>query len=93
MILDENKYHVTNNGQRKDFLIGDSGQEYDRILILGRQGWVAFSRDSEVWDVDGTFKMSLPLFSQVYVIMARRHGEVFPALYALLQNKASSNLC
>lgn len=31
--------------------------------------------------------MSAPLFSQVYVIMARKHEGVLPILYVLLPNK------
>lgn len=87
VIPDEYKCYEMSNGQSENFLIADSGQEDDRILIFGRQSWLVFLRDSEVWYADGTFKMSPPLFYQVYAIMARRHGGVFPVLYALLPNK------
>ncbi|XP_064098057.1 uncharacterized protein LOC135209279 [Macrobrachium nipponense] len=71
----------------KTFLIADSGYEDKRNMIFGRQIWTAFLLDSEVWYADGTFKLAPPLFVQVYVIMARRHGGVHPVFYALLPNK------
>lgn len=37
-----------------------------------------------------TFKISLPLFAQVYTILAEIHGGVHPAIYALLPNKTRS---
>ena len=42
---------------------------------------------SEVWYVDGTFKISPRLFSQVYIIMTQKFRGVIPVLYALLPNK------
>jgi len=30
-------------------LIGDSGQEDERILIFGRNSWIVLLRESEVW--------------------------------------------
>jgi hypothetical protein len=36
---------------------------------------------------DGTFKIASPLFAQIYFILAKRQGFVFPVLYALLPNK------
>ena len=66
---------------------GDSGQENEGILILGKQSWFVFLRQSEVWNADGAFKMSPLLFYLVQVFMTRRHGGVFPVLYALLPNK------
>ena len=87
VIPDEYKYYMTSNGECENFLIADSGQSDDRILIFGRQSWTVFLTDSDVWYADGTFKLAPPLFTQVYVILARRHGGVHPVLYALLPNK------
>lgn len=42
---------------------------------------------SDEWFVDGTFSISPNLFSQVFVILGCRNGEVYPCLYALLPNK------
>ncbi|XP_064117591.1 uncharacterized protein LOC135223014 [Macrobrachium nipponense] len=87
VIPEEYKNYVKNNGESENVLIADSGYEDERIMIFGRQSWTAFLLDSEVWYADGTFKLAPPLFAQVYVIMARRHGGVHPVLYALLPNK------
>jgi len=65
------KCYVTITGQIEIVLIGDSGQQVERILIFGRQSWLVFLRESEVWYADGTFKMSPQLFYQVYVIFAK----------------------
>lgn len=37
--------------------------------------------------LDGTFKISPPGFSQVYLISAERNGYVFPILYILTEDK------
>jgi len=37
--------------------------------------------------VDGTFTLAPPLFSQVFVILAKRAEYVFPVMYTLLPNK------
>lgn len=42
------------------------------------------------WFIDGTFIITPPLFSQVYVILAAKHGGVHPFLYALLPNKQAT---
>ena len=44
--------------------------------------------DSDLWYADRTFKLSPPLFYQVYVVMARRYEGVHPILYALLPDKS-----
>ena len=93
VIPNEYKIYVTSDGQPEEFLIADSGQENDRILIFGRKSWINILRDSDVWFADGTFKMAPPLFYQVYVIMARKYDGVFPILYALLPNKRLNNIC
>ena len=75
------------NGERKNFLIADSGQSYDRILIFGRESLTKNLLDSDVWCADGTFSLARPLFTQVDVILAKKHGEVHPISYALPPNR------
>ena len=87
IIPNEFKEYFNASGERENFLIADSGPENDRILIFGRQRWTSFLVDSEVWYCDGTFKLAPLIFSQVYVIMVKRHGSVHPILYSLLPNK------
>ena len=88
VIPDEYKSYVNANGESEDFLIADSGTSDDRILIFGRQSWIVFLRDSDVWYCDGTFKLSPLIFKHVNVLMAKRYGSVHPVLYCLLPNKS-----
>jgi len=37
--------------------------------------------------IDGTFTLAPPLFSQVFLILAKRAEYMFPVMYALLPNK------
>lgn len=42
--------------------------------------------------IDGTFALAPPLFSQIFVLLARKgdqHGAVFPVLFCLLPNKTA----
>ena len=87
VISDEYKQYMTNNGERENFLIADSGQSDDRILIFGRESWTKYLLDSGVWYADGTFRLAPLLFTQVYVILAKKHGGIHSILYALLPNK------
>ena len=76
-IVIPNKYkqYMMNNGERENFLIDNSGQSDDRILIFGRESWTKHLLDSSVWYADGTFRLAPPLFTQVYVILAKIHKE------------------
>ena len=48
VIPNEYKQYMMNNGERKDFLINDSGQSEDRILIFGKESWTKHLLDSGV---------------------------------------------
>ena len=37
VMIDEYKQYMMNNGEGENFLIADSGQSDDRILIFGRE--------------------------------------------------------
>ena len=39
VISEEYKQYIINNGEHEDFLIADSGQSDDRILIFGIESW------------------------------------------------------
>ena len=53
------------------FLLFDSGlDDPNRILIFGRSSWLNYL-NSEAWFCDGTFKISPPLFEQVYAILSK----------------------
>jgi hypothetical protein len=75
-------------GTEELFLLSDSGQDdTNRILIFGRESHSRWSGQMERVFMDGTFSITPPLFSQVFVIMAKRGEYVFPVIYALLPNK------
>ena len=61
------------------FLQYDSGAEEHRILSFGTEQSKTLLAMSEKWHCDGTFKVTPPLFSQVYSIHATRHGDLVPA--------------
>ena len=68
----------------------DSGAGEHRILIFGTGQSKILLEMSEKWHCDGTFKVTSPLFSQVYSIHATRHGDLVLALYCLLTNKSKT---
>lgn len=74
-------------GTEENFLLFDSGPEHDRILIFGKEENLRTFKDCENFFMDGTFKISPPLFCQVFVILVKKHGGVHPMFYALLPNK------
>ena len=48
----------------------DSGAEENRILIFGTEESKKVLELSENWQADGTFKVTPPIFAQVYSIHA-----------------------
>ena len=76
--------------ESENFLLGDSGDASCRIIIFGRQRNTTLLKESRKFFVDGTFKITPPIFSQVFVILAEMHGGIHPVLYALLPNKLRS---
>ncbi|XP_063994399.1 uncharacterized protein LOC135171755 [Diachasmimorpha longicaudata] len=90
IIPDNYKNYVITDGDEIKFLLADSGNSADRILIFGREDNQNWSQYMKTVFMDGTFKQSPPLFSQVYVILAARGRFVFPVLYALLPDKRES---
>ena len=63
VIPDKYEQYMTNNGERENFLIADSGQSDDRILIFRRESWTKHLLDSGVWYADGTFRLAPSLFT------------------------------
>lgn len=76
-------------GTTEQFLLHDSGPSPDRILIFGRSRSLNVLHQSDMWYADGTFKIAPPLFSQVYILLAKYLDGVHPLLYALLPDKRS----
>jgi hypothetical protein len=64
-----------------------------RILIFGKESYREWSNRMKTVYLDGTFRLASPLFSQIYVFLARRpvpNGEfrVVPILQVLLPDKS-----
>ena len=70
------------------FLQYDSGAEENRILVFGAEESKRVLELSENWQADGTFKVTPPIFAQVYSINASRLGDLVLVFYCLLPNKA-----
>ena len=86
-----NDYQVYNPSPEvlEKFLLADTGLTQQRILIFGRESWLAHL-SAEEWYIDGTFKIAPVLFNQVLVLMVKRFELIFPVLYALLPDKKLS---
>ncbi|KAL4107919.1 hypothetical protein QTP88_018188 [Uroleucon formosanum] len=84
------KTYSPNDEINEQFLLADSGQESDRVLIFGRLSGLKILKNSRTWYCDGTFRIAPLLFSQVYVILAEALGGVHPIMYALLPSKKAS---
>ncbi|XP_076039035.1 uncharacterized protein LOC143024138, partial [Oratosquilla oratoria] len=84
------KIYIPEEGREENFLIGDSGPGLHRILLFGRESWLQHLQSSDTWYGDGTFKIAPRLFSQVYIILAKKFNGVIPIIYALLPNKQRS---
>lgn len=88
ILPDRYKLYQPQQGLNENFLLHDSGpQDNNRIIIFGRETWLQHLQLSQNWFADGTFSISPRLFSQVYVVMAKKLGGVHPIFYALLPNK------
>ena len=88
-IPDSYKYILLDDARGPElFLQYDSGAEENRILIFGTEESKRVLELSENWQADGTFKVTPPIFAQVYSIHTSRHGDLVPAFYCLLPNKA-----
>ena len=70
------------------FLLGDSRQaDPRRVTIFGRDNHRNWVQDRDRVFIDSMFTLAPPLFSQVFVILAKREEYVFPVTYAQLPNK------
>lgn len=78
---------VTSKGE--SFLLHDSGDgDSARILIFATEKNLHHLAQSTVLLVDGTFKVTPPLFYQLYTVHAVLHGVVMPMAYGLLPSKS-----
>ena len=79
-------FRTTTNGDL--FLVYDSGVgDEERIFIFASQGALQFLADSEHWYADGTFRVCVEIFFQLYTVYGQRDGRIFPCVFSLLPNK------
>ncbi len=84
-----NEYTLTANGN--PFLLHDSGPSPDRILIFSTLRNLDLMAQSHHWFADGTFKVTPPLFSQVYTIHVIKYHNVIPTVIVLMPNKTEAS--
>jgi len=88
LVLDPYKFYHPSPDVYELFLLGDSGQaDPNRVMIFGRDNHRNWVQDMDRVFIDGTFPLASTLFSQVFVILAKRVEYMFPVMYALLPNK------
>lgn len=73
---------ITHKGD--PFLMSDTGDDSDRMLIFGTEQNLKLLSKSTCWFADGTFKTVPPPFSQLYVIHGCIDESTMPFVYALL---------
>jgi hypothetical protein len=79
------EYTITEKGER--FLLYDSGQNVNRIIIFATDKGIDMLKSAKNWFADGTFKTVPLLFEQLYTIHCIKNNYSFPCVYALLCNK------
>lgn len=81
----------------KEILNDDDDEEAEerrrrkRILIFGTRDCLRKLCASDTWLLDGTFKVSPTLFTQLFTIHGTFRGAAFPFVYALLPNKEQAS--
>ncbi|KAL3115344.1 hypothetical protein niasHT_017746 [Heterodera trifolii] len=84
--IDEEQFLLADTGVFQ--IQGQNGPQ--RILIFGRASTAELTYEMKDIYADGTFALTPPLFSQIYVLLAKRDGWVFPICYCLLTSKCTA---
>jgi len=87
IIPEQFQLHSPSVGINEKFLLTDSSQEIEKILIFKPSITLENLRDSNAWYTNSTFKVAPLLFVQIYVTVAESLLTVHPLIYALLLNK------
>ena len=77
------------NGE--NFLLFDSGNNMQRIIIFGTAQGLDILGQAEHWFCDGTFKASPALFDQLFIVQGRFRDSILPLLYVLMPNRTQSS--
>ena len=78
-------WKTTGGTDPKPFLIHDSGEDIDRMLVFASETGHLASADT--WHMDGTFDSAPLLFHQLFVIRAKLGDSAISCVYALIPNK------
>lgn len=79
---------LQNTTRDAPFLLWDSGaDDADRILMFGTTENLNLLQQNEHWFMDGTFKVSPTIFTQVFTIHALINNSAYPLIYVLLPAK------
>ena len=74
-----------------DMVLYDSGPADDRVILMGCAELLDGLARADLWLADGTFKVMLIVFFQLYSIYFDFGSGIHPAaIYCLLTNKTSS---
>ena len=92
---------VTHAGHKVWFLLHDDFKQIDefeedsdndRIIVFASDCMLDELQNASTCMLDGKFKVAPSLFFQLYTIHAICGSHVFPCVYALLQNKATTTV-
>ncbi|XP_068130062.1 uncharacterized protein [Hyperolius riggenbachi] len=91
IIPDKYRFYSVSDLETVPFLLYDSGpNDEHRILIFGNSANAAWIEHVKYLYGDGTFKIALQLFQQVFALVGKREDYVLPLLYCLLPNKSQA---
>ena len=82
------EFTTLSNGE--NFLLFDSGNNNQRVLIFGTSQSLDTLQGAEHWYCDGTFKASPTLFDQLFIIQGQFRGSILPLLFILMPNRVHS---
>lgn len=84
-----NPWTTTGDLRQLPFLIHDSGEVAgdDRMIVFGADDALEHLASSDTWFIDGNFKVSPLLFTQIYVIRSKLDNGAISCVYAFLPGK------
>ncbi|XP_068234292.1 uncharacterized protein [Palaemon carinicauda] len=83
------KYRITHPHQQ--FLLFDNDDGSDRIIIFSTRKNLQVLSSASYWYADGTFKITPPLFHQLYSIHGNVNDDVLPLVFILMANKTEES--
>ena len=87
-IILNDEWSQTESGEH--FILIDDISEGSRIIVFGTDDSLRRLCASDIVSMDGTFKVCLRVFYQLYVIHSHMYGTVLPELFCLLPDKKAA---